>query len=89
MNESDKSRRGLNGWSPRHRLNAAQVAELAELLEDSPRRAGVVEEVLQAAAEGRGTTLLLADPGHRAARPALGPAARGVAELEVESGRHR
>ena len=46
----------------KQRLSAAQVAELAELLEDAPRRVGVVEEVLQAAAEGRGMTLLLADP---------------------------
>jgi hypothetical protein len=35
-------------------LCAAQVAELAELLEDAPNRVGVVDEVLQSAAEGRG-----------------------------------
>jgi hypothetical protein len=46
----------------RQRLNASQVAELAELLEDAPRGTGVVEQVLQAAAEGRGMTLTLADP---------------------------
>ncbi len=62
----------------RQRLSATQVAELAELLEDAPRRTGVVDEVLQAAAEGRGMTLLL-----------KGPAASGVADLEVESGRNR
>jgi hypothetical protein len=69
----------------RQRLTAAQVAELAELLEDAPRRAGLVDEVLQAAAEGRGMTLLLADP----ARPARGPAAPGVADVEVESDRQQ
>jgi hypothetical protein len=47
----------------RQRLSAAQVAELAELLDEALRRAGVVDEVLQAAPEGRGMTLLLADPG--------------------------
>ena len=45
----------------RQRLNAAEVAELAELLEDAPTRAGVVDEVLQAAAEGRGMILVLDD----------------------------
>lgn len=40
-------------------LNASEVAELAELLEDAPARVGVVDEVLQAAAEGRGMTLRL------------------------------
>jgi hypothetical protein len=54
----------------RQRLNAAQVAELAELLAEVPRRSGLVDEVLQAAAEGRGMTLLLADPpAHRRSRP--------------------
>ena len=43
-------------------LTAAEVAELAELLEDAPNRIGVVDEVLQAAAEGRGMTLQLAQP---------------------------
>jgi hypothetical protein len=43
-------------------LTAAQVAELAELLEDAPNRVGVVDEVLQAAAEGRGMTLRLCEP---------------------------
>jgi hypothetical protein len=43
-------------------LSAAQVAELAELLEDAPTRVGVVDVVLQAAAEGRGMTLRLTKP---------------------------
>jgi len=43
-------------------LSAAQVAELAELFEDAPNRVGVVDEVLQAAAEGRAMTLRLSDP---------------------------
>jgi hypothetical protein len=42
-------------------LSAVEVAELAELLEDPPRRVGVVDEVLQAADDGRGT-LRLAEP---------------------------
>jgi len=42
-------------------LNASEVAELAELLEDFPVRVGAVEEVLQAAAEKRGMTLVLLD----------------------------
>ena len=45
----------------RQRLSAAQVTELAELLEEAPRRTGVIDDVLQAAAEGRGMTLVLAD----------------------------
>jgi len=45
----------------RQRLSAAQVAELAELLEDGPWRIGPVEEVLEAATEGRGMTLVLTD----------------------------
>jgi hypothetical protein len=40
-------------------LNASQVAELAELLEDAPVRVGVVDQVLQAAEERRGMTLRL------------------------------
>jgi hypothetical protein len=40
-------------------LTAAEVVELAELLEDAPNRIGVIDEVLQAAAEGRGMTLRL------------------------------
>ena len=60
----------------RQRLSAAQVAELAELLEDGPWRIGPVEKVLEAATEGRGMTLVLTDlPGHarrsRPGRPAL------------------
>jgi hypothetical protein len=43
-------------------LSAIQLAELADLLEDAPRRVGVVELVLQAAAEGRGMTLRLTGP---------------------------
>jgi hypothetical protein len=73
----------------RQRLSAAQVAELAELLEDAPRRAGVVEEVLQAAAEGRGMTLLLADQGRLPGRPAKAGAARGHAGHDIESGRQQ
>jgi hypothetical protein len=45
----------------RQHLDAAEVAELAELFEDAPRRVGVVDEILQAAAEGRGMTLALDD----------------------------
>jgi hypothetical protein len=44
------------------RLSAAQVAALAELLEDAQNRVGVVDEVLQAAGEGRGMTLRLTKP---------------------------
>jgi hypothetical protein len=40
-------------------LNASEVAELAELLEEQPVRAGLVDKVLQAAEEGRGMTLRL------------------------------
>jgi hypothetical protein len=40
-------------------LNASEVAELAELLEEAPVRAGIVDEVLQAAEEHRGLTLRL------------------------------
>jgi hypothetical protein len=47
-----------------------QVAELAELLQDGPWRMGPVDEVLQAAAEGRGMTLVLTDPPARRSRPA-------------------
>jgi hypothetical protein len=43
-------------------LSAAEVLELAELLEEEPLRVGVVDQVLQAAAERRGMTLVLADP---------------------------
>lgn len=49
-------------------LSAAEVAELAELLEDAPLRVGVVDEVLQAAAEHRGMTLVLADSAPLARR---------------------
>jgi hypothetical protein len=45
----------------RQGLNASQVAGLAEPLEDAPRRTGVVDQGLQAAAERRGMTLTLAD----------------------------
>jgi hypothetical protein len=51
-------------------LNAAQVAELAELLEDAPVRVGIVDEVLQAAEEGRGMTLIL-DEADRCAPSAV------------------
>jgi len=40
----------------RRHLNASEVAEL---LEDAPVRVGVVDDVLQAAADGRGMTLTL------------------------------
>jgi hypothetical protein len=50
-------------------LNASEVAELAELLEEFPRRVGAVEEVLQAAAEKRGMTLALSE-ADRVASPA-------------------
>jgi hypothetical protein len=43
-------------------LSPSEVAELAELLEEAPVRTGVVDEVLQAAEEGRGMTLLLRAP---------------------------
>jgi hypothetical protein len=52
---------GHTGTMKRY-LSALQVAELAELLEDLPHRVGVVDEVLQAAAEGRGMTLRLKEP---------------------------
>jgi hypothetical protein len=52
-------------------LNASEVAELAELLEEFPIRVGAVEEVLQAAAEKRGMTLALSDAGPVASRSAL------------------
>ena len=44
-------------------LTADQVAELAELIEDAPRRVGLVDQVLQAAEQGRGLTLILGPPG--------------------------
>jgi hypothetical protein len=40
-------------------LTAAQVAELAELFEDAPRRIGMIDPSVQAAAAGRGMSLLL------------------------------
>ena len=43
-------------------LKPSEVAELAELLEEAPARVGVVDEVLQAAEEGRGMTLVLREP---------------------------
>jgi hypothetical protein len=73
----------------RQRLSAAQVAELAELLDDGPTRAGVVDEVLQAAAEGRGMTLLLEDRGCPPDRRARRQASRGEADPDVESGRQQ
>lgn len=44
-------------------LTAAEVAELAELFEDAPRRVGVIDQVLQAAADGRGMTLVVGPVG--------------------------
>jgi hypothetical protein len=76
----------------RQRLNAAQVTELAELLADTPRRTNLVDEVLQAAAEGRGMTLLLADPPGRP-RSRRGDLARRAPRREADangqSGRHQ
>ena len=46
-------------------LNASEVAELAELLEEFPIRVGVVEEVLRAAEEKRGMTLVLSVEARR------------------------
>lgn len=43
-------------------LSAAEVAELADLLDDAPVRAGLVDEVLQAAEQRRGMTLRLRPP---------------------------
>ena len=77
----------------RQRLNADQVAELAELLADTPRRTRLIDHVLQAAAEGRGMTLVLADPpAHRSNRPdypasSRGP--RGEADANDESDRQK
>jgi hypothetical protein len=77
----------------RQRLSAAQVAELAELLADAPRRAGLVDEVLQAAAEGRGMTLQLADPPAHPSSWRRDPASRGAhrrdADADHESGGHQ
>jgi hypothetical protein len=73
----------------RQYLSASQVSELAELLSDAPRRAGIVDDVLQAAAEGRGMTLLLADRGRRPGRPARARAARGDPDRDVGSGRQQ
>jgi len=53
------------GSVKRHHLSAAKVEELAELLEEAPQRVGVVDDVLQAAAEGRGMTLRLNEPERR------------------------
>ena len=60
----------------RRYLSAAQVAELAELLEDAPVRTGMVDQVLQAAEERRGMTLRLQSPGRHTPTDA---AARGDA----------
>ena len=61
----------------RLRLNAAEVAELAEPLEGAPRRARVVDEVLQAAAERRGMKLVLFDRGSPPVPPATARAPGG------------
>jgi hypothetical protein len=58
-------------------LNASEVAELADLLEDLPVRAGTVDQVLQAAEEGRGMTLVLR--GYPAGDAATARSARGKA----------
>jgi len=73
----------------RRRLSAAEVAELAELLDDAPRRSGLVEEVLQAAAEGRGMTLALVEPGSKLPRPALKRAARTGADPDADRRRRK
>ena len=55
----------------RRYLNAAEVAELAELLDEMPRRVGVIDAVLLAAADRRGMALVLDDrPGQRRTRQA-------------------
>jgi hypothetical protein len=66
-------------------LTAAQVAELAELLEDAPFRVGVVEQVLQAAEQRRGMTLRLRPPQRQSTvRPAAPDRAPiGAEGLEV------
>jgi hypothetical protein len=43
-------------------LTPSEVAELAELLEEAPVRTRLVDQVLQAADEGRGMTLVLRNP---------------------------
>ena len=73
----------------RHRLSAAQVADLAELLEEAPRRAGVVDEVLQAADEGRGMTLFLADAACPPRKSVKARAARRRADPNCESGKRQ
>lgn len=40
-------------------LSPSEVAEVAELLEDWPVRVGLVDEVLDAARQSRGMTLVL------------------------------
>jgi hypothetical protein len=72
----------------RQRLSVAEVAELAALLDDAPQRVGVVDDVLQAAAEGRGMTLVLADPGGRSRCRTAGitRAARQEADQNPRSG---
>ena len=42
-------------------LTPSQVVELAELLEEEPVRTALIDEVLEAAAAGRGMTLRLED----------------------------
>ena len=64
-------------------LTAAEVAELADLLADAPRRIGMVDEVLEAAAAGRGMTLVL-QPGGRVSRRGSEPNGR-----QSVSGSHR
>jgi hypothetical protein len=77
----------------RQSLNAAQVAELAELLADTPRRTRLIDEVLQAAAEGRGMTLVLADLPARSMTGRSDPASRrrprGEADANHQSARHQ
>lgn len=54
-------------WDMKRYLTDSEVAELAELLEDWPIRVGLVDEVLEAARERRGMTLVL-KPGRVAER---------------------
>ena len=59
-------------YGVRRFLSAGEVAELAELLEDEPLRTGLVDEVLQAAEEGRGMKLILIDSSSRAEEEQIG-----------------
>jgi hypothetical protein len=62
LRTSERAYRRMHTSRMRTYLRAAQVAELAELLEDAPNRVGLVDEVLETAAEGRGMTLRPCEP---------------------------